>query len=76
MQRKEKFVGVGPYGPDAKAKQDGKIGLTPRGKGELSNFWTVVYYVLLVTGAYGFYAGLWPLTESGNALVEFGKGRA
>ncbi|KAI1322826.1 CaaX protease [Xylariaceae sp. FL0255] len=28
--------------------------------------WTVVYYVLLVAGAMGFYRYLWVLTESGN----------
>lgn len=33
--------------------------------------WTVLYYTLLIVGAYGFYGLLWPLTESGNALVEF-----
>lgn len=33
--------------------------------------WTVVYYVLLVIGAYGFYRMLWPLTESTYALAKF-----
>lgn len=31
--------------------------------------WTVAYYVLLVAGAVGWYAQLWALTESDNALV-------
>lgn len=30
--------------------------------------WTVVYYIILVAGAYGFYRGLFPLTESSHAL--------
>lgn len=33
--------------------------------------WTVMYYVLLVAGALGFWKGLWVLTESDKALVEF-----
>jgi prenyl protein peptidase len=39
--------------------------------GELSIAWSVAYYALLVVGAIGFYYGLWPLTESLHALVEF-----
>ena len=31
--------------------------------------WTVAYYVLLFTGAFGFYKLLWPLTESANRLA-------
>lgn len=31
--------------------------------------WTVAYYVILVTGAYGFYCQLFPLTESSHALA-------
>ena len=30
--------------------------------------WTVAYYIILVAGAYGFYRGLFPLTESRYAL--------
>ena len=37
-----------------------------------SILWTVLYYVLLVVGAVGFYWYLWPLTESKHALVSFG----
>ncbi len=33
--------------------------------------WTVAYYTLLVGGAFGFYKGLWRLTESDRALVQF-----
>lgn len=43
-------------------------------KGSLK--WTVVYYVLLVAGAVGFYRNFWGWTESTNALVPssaFGK---
>ncbi|KAK6419606.1 CAAX prenyl protease, partial [Oleoguttula sp. CCFEE 5521] len=35
--------------------------------------WTVMYYVLILAGAYGFYRLLFPLTESPNALVVFGR---
>ncbi len=40
---------------------------------ELALTWTLLYYLLLGTGAYGFYRMLWILTESENALVDFGK---
>jgi prenyl protein peptidase len=33
---------------------------------------TVAYYLLLFAGAYGFAKGLWPLTESSNALASVG----
>lgn len=39
---------------------------------EVAKGWTVGYYVLLVVGAGLWYRGLWPLTENGNALVDFG----
>lgn len=35
--------------------------------------WDVTYYVLLFVGAGGFYYGLFPLTASSNALVDFGR---
>jgi prenyl protein peptidase len=35
--------------------------------------WTIVYYVLLFAGAYGFYRELWVLTESKNALATYWK---
>jgi prenyl protein peptidase len=31
--------------------------------------WTATYYLLLVGGAYGFYAFLYPWTASANALA-------
>ena len=43
---------------------------------ETSIPWTVVYYVLLVAGAVLFWTNLWALTQSRNALVAFGKGKA
>ncbi|KAF7186081.1 putative CAAX prenyl protease 2 [Pseudocercospora fuligena] len=33
--------------------------------------WTILYYILLPSGAYGFYRLLWPMTESTNALAGF-----
>jgi prenyl protein peptidase len=33
--------------------------------------WTLLYYMLLVSGAVGFWKLLWPLTESSAALVHF-----
>lgn len=36
---------------------------------EVGRVWSLVYYVLLVAGAWGWYAGLWSWTESANALV-------
>ena len=44
--------------------------LSAEKNGEASIGWTVVYYVLLVVGALGFWKGLWPLTESHNALAK------
>ncbi|CAK3976211.1 prenyl ase Rce1 [Lecanosticta acicola] len=41
------------------------------GMKDLGVAWTVIYYVLLPTGAYGFYRLLWPLTQSENALATF-----
>lgn len=46
----------------------GLEGLKPRGLGVQ---WTVLYYMLLVAGSYGFYELIWPLTESSNALASF-----
>jgi len=54
-------------GGRAKSRRDGK-GKEIR---ELHVAWTVVYYLLLVAGAVGFSFGLWPLTESENALARF-----
>jgi len=41
------------------------------GHGGLHIGWTVAYYVLLVTGAVGWYKGMWVLTESSSALTQF-----
>ncbi|MCJ1313665.1 hypothetical protein MMC25_007344 [Agyrium rufum] len=38
--------------------------------GEASIGWTIAYYVLLIMGTFGFWKGLWPLTESDNALAK------
>lgn len=36
---------------------------------EVKRVWSLLYYILLVAGAWGWYNSLWYLTESGNALV-------
>lgn len=36
---------------------------------EVKRVWSLAYYLLLVAGAWGWWNGLWSLTESGNALV-------
>lgn len=41
------------------------------GPRDLGVAWTVAYYALLIAGAYGFYALLFPWTESANALDVF-----
>lgn len=65
-----------PIGPAVvKGKEDGN-GLKPDvSSGELGIGWTVAYYVLLFAGAYGFYAGLWSLTDSERSLASFGSVR-
>lgn len=45
--------------------------LAPQGPRNLGVAWTVVYYVLILVGAYGFYRLLFPLTESRYALANF-----
>jgi len=42
-----------------------------REPGQLHLGWTIAYYVLLVSGAYAFYLGLWSLTESSQPLASF-----
>jgi prenyl protein peptidase len=75
VQRKEN---LDSYGPTKRAQNDPMTDSTARwtpkysARSELNVLWTVLYYVLLVAGAYGFYVGLWPLTASGNALADFG----
>ena len=41
--------------------------------GRLAVGWTVAYYVLLVTGAVGFWKTLWLLTESEGRLADLGR---
>jgi prenyl protein peptidase len=43
--------------------------------GRLGIAWTVVYYVILVAGAFGFWKELWTLTESSSALIQFFEAR-
>ena len=72
--------GTGGSGGLIRAKEDarsptgargGLVSFDVDGDGEVSIWWTVAYYVLLVTGAVGFKMGLWRLTESENKLAEF-----
>ena len=44
--------------------------LPPDGPENLRVGWTVLYYVLIPIGAYGFYKLLFPLTESSLALAK------
>ncbi|KAJ5166463.1 uncharacterized protein N7482_005244 [Penicillium canariense] len=67
-----------PLGPPVRGKEDdgngngnGSGGGVSVGAGKLGVGWTVAYYALLVLGALGFAWGLWPLTESYYALVDF-----
>jgi len=62
--------------PPAKKDAGEQAEAAPRRKPRKQNLsigWTVVYYALLFMGAGGFYYGLFPLTESWNALVDFGR---
>lgn len=38
--------------------------------GRLHVAWTLVYYILLVAGAFAFYTNIWTLTASSNALIQ------
>lgn len=58
MQDKDEMEGTG-------------VGMMQHGPENLGIGWTVAYYALLVLGALGFYALLFPLTESSNALASF-----
>lgn len=64
----EAGVPIGP--PDADKRSDDQNAYdndlsTHTSKGIV---WTIAYYIVLVAGTYGFYRGLFPLTESSNAL--------
>ncbi|EXJ91547.1 prenyl protein peptidase [Capronia epimyces CBS 606.96] len=62
-----------PLSPVAIRGKDDTDAVQPGGKERrLGLQWTVTYYVLLLAGAYAFYAGLWPLTDSSLAFVQFG----
>lgn len=67
--RVEAGVAIGP--PQMRAKEDSEISPLQVGGGQLGVSWTVAYYVLLVSGAVGFYYSLWPLTVSKLALATF-----
>lgn len=58
-----------PMGPPVGANRMGQERWRGRSKGSGVG-WTVTYYVLLVTGAVGFWKALWMLTESERRLVE------
>jgi prenyl protein peptidase len=45
--------------------------LAPQGVKNLGILWTVIYYILIFVGAYGFYELLFPLTESSHELAKF-----
>ncbi|KAF2280433.1 CaaX prenyl protein-like proteinase Rce1 [Westerdykella ornata] len=63
----EAGVPIGP--PDARGKDDTDAVPKTVPSGESKGIaWTVAYYIILVGGAYGFYRGLFPLTESAYAL--------
>jgi prenyl protein peptidase len=62
---------VGPEMGDDRGKRNDDGAVLRVSQGRLAVGWTVLYYVLLVTGAVGFYKCLWVLTESESALVAF-----
>ena len=68
-------VGV-PIGPPAAKKDDQRdddAQNQSRGRyRQLPMAWTATYYALLFVGVFGFYWGLWPLTQSSFALADFG----
>ncbi|EXJ93557.1 prenyl protein peptidase [Capronia coronata CBS 617.96] len=69
VKRREQY----PLSPVTIRGKDDTDAIQPGGDaGQLQLRWTVAYYVLLLIGAYVFYAGLWPLTNSSLALAEFG----
>ncbi len=70
----EGFDPVSPIRDDSSLAQDGsfdsKAAARRRPEGR-SLIWTLLYYMLILIGAYGFYRLLFPLTESKNALASF-----
>ncbi|KIW45953.1 uncharacterized protein PV06_01653 [Exophiala oligosperma] len=68
VQRREEY----PLSPIAIRGKDDTDAIQANGRGGPQDLkLTVAYYVLLLTGAYSFYAGLWPLTASSLALADF-----
>jgi prenyl protein peptidase len=61
----EAGIPIGPPSTGKRSDEDESVRVSYNGK---SVAWTVAYYVILVAGAYGFYRGLFTLTESSNAL--------
>lgn len=58
--------------PGTKRSDERTGGESTAAKGrDMSLVWTIIYYSLLLVGAYGFYVQLFPLTKSSHALVEF-----
>lgn len=51
------------------AEEEKARAMKDAGPQNLGVAWTVTYYLLLVSGAYGFYVLLFPWTASGNALA-------
>jgi prenyl protein peptidase len=70
--RVEAGVPIGP--PSIKGKGDSDVKSAYAAYGKLGLGWTIGYYVLLASGAIGFYYALWPLTDSPNALAAFTGG--
>ena len=63
-----------PLSPVAIRGKDDTDAVQASGRGgNLGLQWTVLYYFLLLTGVYAFYAGLWSLTVSSQALVKFAR---
>lgn len=68
VKRREQY----PLSPVAIRGKDDTDAIHARGGGDTPGLkWTIAYYILLVTGAYLFYTGLWPLTASDAGLAQF-----
>jgi prenyl protein peptidase len=70
MPRLAGRVHGGIYGYEA-SHEDGSVQVRYKAK-MLPVWYSVVYYMLLLAGSYGFYSLLWILTESDMALTSFG----
>jgi prenyl protein peptidase len=67
VTRKEDYI----LSPVAIRGKEDRDAILPDGKGGLGVQWTIAYYVLLIVGVCAFYAQLWVLTESSQALAFF-----